>query len=147
MAKFSFPLQRVLDVRKHLENQKAQELSIARNKMHHEQQQMNEMKEKKQGQMVTPEKGTVNMSEVFARMAYVGQINKQISEQQKKMNATQREIEKKRAILNEAVKERKAVEILKDKHRLEFKKQENREYAKRENEVALRMKTYKQDEA
>jgi len=145
MAKFSFPLQRVLDVRKHLENQKAQELSIVRNKMHYEQQQLNEMKEKKLGQMVTREKGTVNMSEVFSRMAYVGQINKQISEQQKKMNSTQREIEKKRAVLNEAVKERKAVEILKEKHRLEFKKQENREYAKRENEVALRMKTYKQD--
>jgi len=138
MGKFTFSLQKLLDLKQFRENQRAIELGVAQTKLNKEKIKYDDLKEGKQNLFKTQSGKDINLTHVRSLHDYLLQMNSDILKQQKKINMAQKEVEEKRVILVKANQNKKSVELLKDKHQLNHKKTESREAMKIENEIALR---------
>ncbi len=141
MARFKFSLQKVLDIRKHREDQKAiemQKIQMQLIKAQKKLQAINEHKIKALGQPTQP---VVDLTMHRVHNDYLNQLSSQIMKQQQKIQSVMKQVDDKRKELAGAVQERKAVELLREKRLMDHKKEINRKAAIQENEVALRMAT------
>ncbi|RMH63564.1 MAG: flagellar export protein FliJ [Calditrichaeota bacterium] len=139
MAKFKFNLQRLLEIRKHQENQSALEVHMAETRLMEEQETLARLHDEKQS-LLNREKPDSLLQVTLTSMFhdYLRQKNDQIEKQNQRIRQMAREVEKKRRDLQQKVRERKSIELLKEKKYMEFKRQINRQFAAFENEVALR---------
>ncbi|HED09077.1 MAG TPA: hypothetical protein ENJ10_00175 [Caldithrix abyssi] len=139
MAGFKFKLQRLLDIRKHLENEKALEVHMAEMIVVEEKSTL-EALETEKAELMARQTGDdlvdITLTQMFHD--YLRQKNNQIVEQDAKIREAQKKTDEKRRELVQRVQDRKSIELLKEKKYLEFKKEVNKKFAVFENEVALR---------
>ena len=146
MAKFKFNLQRLLEIRKHLENQKALEMHMAETQLMEERKALEVLQDEK-SRLMSKEKDNslINITLTGMFHDYLRQKNDQIELQNQRIRKAAREVEKKRRELQQKVKERKSLELLREKKFLEFKKEINRKMAVFENEIATRKSFLNED--
>ena len=143
MAKaFSFSLERVLDIRRHKEDQQAIILGKAKSALQKEQQklsQFNVQKETMLNDSETMNTDTMNLNALKISGGYLQQLNQNIGKQENQIHLNNKKVSIERNKLNEVVKDKKIVEKLKEHkfedHRLQVVKDEQRS----DDEVAVRM--------
>lgn len=141
MARFKFSLQKVLDIRKHQEDQKAIEMQKIQAQLMKEQKKLQTINEHKIKTLGQPVQSVVNLNMHRVHNDYLNQLSRQIMKQEQNIHSVMKRVDDKRKELAQAVQERKAVELLREKRLIEHKKELNRKAAIQENEVALRMAT------
>jgi flagellar FliJ protein len=145
MAKgFNFSLQKVLDVRKHTENQRSIELSRAQQEFRKEQERLQSLNENKTKVLNTDHFETTSTVEISLNSLkvtnnYIDQLNRDITRQQDQVSQTGQKVDDNRDKLLSAVKDKKVVELLKDRYSEKFRKMKNLEASKNESEIALRI--------
>lgn len=145
MAKgFNFSLQKVLDVRKHTENQRSIELSRAQQEFRKEQERLQSLNENKTKVLNTDHFETTSPVEISLNSLkvtnnYIDQLNRDITRQQDQVSQTGQKVDDNREKLLSAVKDKKVVELLKDRYSEKFRKMKNLEASKNESEIALRI--------
>lgn len=143
MGKFTFSLQKLLDLKQFRENQRAIELGVAQNRLNEEKNKYNNLNERKQDIFKNLPGSTIDLNEVRSLNDYLLQMSSEIVKQSKKLSQAQNEVEEKRVDLVKANQNKKSVELLKEKHLLKHKKSEHKEAMKIENEIALRIASMK----
>lgn len=138
MGRFKFSLEKLLQIKKFAEDQKAIELAIAQAKLNNELQQKSTLTDTK-GTFFKRENQSPTLQQLKAGNDYLLQINRQISQTQQKIKSAEKKVDEKRRALTHANQEKKSVELLREKHLMAFKKAENQVAMKNENEIALRM--------
>ncbi len=140
----AFPLQKVLEFRKHLEDMRAIELVKVQNEKNKANSRLLRLKNQKQEviESTTAEvvnRKTVDLTQLKIRKDYIENLNGKITDQKHKIVQLTEQVEEERQKLGEAMKERKIVEKLKDRFterkKAEIKRLEN----KKTDEVAIRM--------
>ncbi len=150
MAKaFNFSLQRVLDIRQSIENQKTIELSNAQVAFRVEEEKLNHLKEKKETVMGTDD-GTleqpvkIDLNSLKVNQIYLEQLSREINVQTREVKKSDDVVTRHRELLMHARKDKKVLELLKEKYLMEYKKTKNREETKNESEVAIRIAAHKE---
>ncbi len=130
---FLFPLQKVLDVRQHVEDQRAIELGQAKQELFKEQNLLNHLKMLKDKALHTSEEEiaeSLQLSKIQMLESYLIQLNEKIDKQKKIIKKKSEAVEKKRRELLKATQEKKVVEKLKERqlenHRKSVRLQENK---------------------
>jgi len=139
MTRFTFPLQKLLNLKKHREDEKAIELAQAQSKLNKEIYQLNIFEDTKKTLFSGDDILSVNLSEMRSSNEYLIQINNQIEQQKNKIMLAKKEVNEKRAVLIKANQEKKSVELLKESQLKAYKKELNRATQIRDNEVASRI--------
>lgn len=139
MAKsFNFPLQKVLDVRKHTEDRKAVELGLAQEVLMKKKDKLDLLRRNKES-VLKDVKLKISLGQLKIKSEYIEQINYMIQNQKAQVKKSNEKVAKKRDYLLEAVKDKKAVEILKGRHIENVRKTRKLAESKIENETAIRM--------
>jgi len=141
---FNFSLQKVLDVRKHTEDQRSIQLSKSQQELQKDQDKLNELNQNKLKALENDSFGStsqieISLMELKVTNQYIEQINKEIIMQKSQVKKSSKNVEKNRDELLDAVKDKKVVELLKDRYSEKYKKVKNLEASKNENEIALRL--------
>jgi len=145
MAKaFNFSLQKVLDLRKHEEDQRSIELTKAQQKLMNEEirlKKLNQSKEEVLQKDSTESDSEVDISltELKVTTQYIEQMNEEITLQKDQVKKSNKTVEKNRENLLSAVKNKKVVELLKERYSEKYRKIRNLEATKNESEIALRV--------
>ncbi len=143
--RLQFPLQKVLDVRRHFENQKALDLNRAQNHLSRVQNQLEQLERSKlqtmQRQYSQNNGDSQFQSLDLVRMriehGYLQQVNNQIKRQQGEVDHSRKRVDEKRTDLLKATKEKKMMENLKDHAIEQQKKAIRQEENKRADEIAI----------
>lgn len=148
MAKaFNFSLQKVLDMRKHFEDQKAIELSKAQKELNEEKTRLKLLRDRKEEALRSKEiQDKVSLNGLKVMKGYIAQINDNILHQNRQVKKSDQKVFEHREKLVEAVKDKKMVETLKDRHREEYRRMKNLTETKTIDEVALRVTQKTKDE-
>ena len=151
MAKaFSFSLQKVLDIRNHMEKQKAIELGKAQSRLELEKRNLNGLEESKTKFLSSAQEELgeqPSLADVRVRESYLQQLTKKIEVQNSKVIQQQKLVADKRQVLLEAVKERKIVENLKTRKLEEFHRQSLKAERKRDDDMVAGMVIRKMESA
>ncbi|KAA3617623.1 MAG: flagellar export protein FliJ [Calditrichaeota bacterium] len=139
MAKFNFPLQKLLNLKKYSEDQKAISLGQAQAALNKELYQLKTFEEMKNSLFNGDDFISVNLNALRSSNEYLIQINNQIEQQKQKIALAEKEVDEKRTVLMKANQEKKSVELLKDNQKQVFKKEANRVSQIKEDEVASRI--------
>ncbi len=143
MAKaFRFSLQKVLEVRRHKENQKAIELGQARHDLFREKDKLIRLEDEKNSFFSTignEENGNMKVTALQINESYLTDLNEKIKHQHVSISEKEQVVEDKRQELLQVSKEKKIVEKLKDKQWESHKKDIRRQLTKFEDEVAIRV--------
>jgi flagellar FliJ protein len=149
---FNFSLQKVLDVRKHAEDQRSIELNNSQRKLQKDQQKLNQLNNNKQKVLKNDSHKSaspveISLMEIKVTNQYIEQINNEIVLQKAQIQRSSKKVEKNRKELLDAVKDKKVVELLKDRYSEKYKKMKNLEAAKNENEIAIRLSLRNKDKS
>ena len=120
MKKRSFRLQKVLDVRELVEKDCQKALSLSKGKLKSEQEKLRyleRVRHEAAKKMHNIEKAEV--SSFVDHHAYVSALNESISNKRKEIESIKLDVERKRLMLLDASKERKALDKLREKHAIE----------------------------
>jgi flagellar protein FliJ len=139
MKKFHFPLQKLLNIKKYNEDQKAIELGQVQAKLNKEIYQLNVFSEMKKSLFEGTDFLTSNLNSIRSSSEYLLQINNNIVRQKEKIELIKKEVEAKRVVLIEANREKKSVELLKENQQQGYRKEANRVARINEDEVASRI--------
>lgn len=126
---YKFELENVLDVRKHVEDSLKSELSSMEQLIRKEKIRMNDylMKKAKLSQTIQKKLSSgATSNEYLLFCGFINKINQDIDVQTNKVIETEQKRDTKREELINAVKNRKALEILKEKRTTEYKVNQNR---------------------
>ncbi len=140
-GRFIFPLQKVLDIRTHQEDQKAIELGQARHALYQEEQKLDHLRIKKSNTLQQSDQDlqqTVRLQQLQVLGTYLDQLNRQIKTKTEEIEQKSRIVEEKRIDLMKASKEKKKVEKLKERQKESYKKETSKRETKIIDEVALR---------
>ena len=140
----AFPLQKVLEFRKHLEDMQAIELVKVQNEKNKADDRLHRLKHHKQEALETTTREvlsskTVDLTQLKIRKDYIENLNGKITHQVQKIVELEEQVEEKREKLGEAMKERKIVEKLKERFNERKKAEINRHENQKIDEVAIRM--------
>ena len=140
----AFPLQKVLEFRKHLEDLRAIELGKVQAEKIQTNVRLNQLETHKEKALESANKEVVNqknvdLTQLKIRKDYLEDLNGKIVDQSQKLEALETEEEKNRQKLSEAMKERKIVEKLKERFTKRKKAEANRQENIKIDEVAIRM--------
>jgi flagellar FliJ protein len=138
MAKFIFRLQSFLTLKEKLEDQKKMDYGRAMAELERERAKLREIegeKAMKVGEFTELAKGTIEPVKFTRYNLYIEVLKQRIIEQKKAVAKAEQIAEEKRLILVEAMKERKALQTLKDKNFEEFKEEEKRAEQRMVDEV------------
>ena len=128
MAKFVYRLQNILDVKIKLESQEKTNFSTALAKLNEEEEKLTRLHEllaKREEEYRKQSVGKLNISELKFAKENVDYTKSMIEEQKKEISKARKAMEIARERLNEAMKERKIHEKLKDNAFEEFLHEEN----------------------
>jgi flagellar FliJ protein len=142
MAKaFKFSLQKVLDVRKHREDQLAIELSKFKAALNMETFKLMQLQDDKEGALQmkdSSDRENLNLNNLIISQSYLEQLNHSIIKQREEIKKKNKQVLSGRQELTEAMKKKKAVEILKERKQEEYKKEIRLIENKIIDEVAVR---------
>ncbi|MCL2499226.1 MAG: flagellar export protein FliJ [Defluviitaleaceae bacterium] len=127
MARFNFRLQQYLGVKEQIEEQKELEYSKAVRKLEEEKnllRQMNEQRERQIEDFRMAAMNAIDPIEIRNLNTSIERLKNHIKQQEEHVKAAEAFADKKRSELVEAMKERKALEIVRDNAREEFIKEE-----------------------
>jgi flagellar FliJ protein len=145
--KFNFPLQRVLVVRQHEEEQKAIELSKARSILDRENEKLMNLANNKEEffDQGSRRRQRTDVHHLRLETDYLNQLNNAIFNQTRTVQKNEKAVQKRTDELRAAIQKKRIVEILKE-HKLEdYKTELSREQLKRDNEIAIRMEHSKKN--
>ena len=138
MARFRYKMQNILSIKEKMETQAKQAFADAKRKLDLEQEALDRLfrkKEEVEQHAVEVLQGDLDLHEIEdSQMARII-IDQRIEEQKHRVNRATLELETTRALLEEAVKERKTHEKLKEKQFDEFVREENRTESKTIDEL------------
>ncbi|MBO7096419.1 MAG: flagellar export protein FliJ [Lachnospiraceae bacterium] len=138
MARFRYKMQNILSIKEKMETQAKQAFADAKRKLDLEQEALDRLflkKEDVERHAVEVLQGDLDLHEIEdSQMARII-IDQRIEEQKHRVNRATLELETTRALLEEAVKERKTHEKLKEKQFDEFVREENRTESKTIDEL------------
>lgn len=138
MARFRYKMQNILSIKEKMETQAKQAFADAKRKLDLEQEALDRLflkKEEIERHAVEVLQGDLDLHEIEdSQMARII-IDQRIEEQKHRVNRATLELETTRALLEEAVKERKTHEKLKEKQFDEFVREENRAESKTIDEL------------
>ncbi len=145
MAKsFNFSLQKVLDVRRHKEEQKSIELHKAKQALAQEENKLMHLKTTKQTWLKKKEKRKKKKQQ--NKLQYlkittddIVQLNDRILNQSDRVQKSNEQVNTIHDLLMEAMKDKKIVEKLKERKQEAYKKEIMKQQSKIENEVAIRI--------
>ena len=124
MRRFKFKLQRVLDHKLHIEEQKKNLLGEVQGKINKEYSAIQQVREKRKGLFSTQGSRQYDARQTAMRSMYFAGMDSFIKGAHSRIAALQPEIEAARKAYIEAYRERKIFENLKEKHRKEFLQQQ-----------------------
>ncbi len=143
MAKaFQFSLQKVLDVRRHREEQRAIELGKANRELQTEQQNLERLNTEKENHLTTGSEESVkkpNLNSLMINGSYLRQLSEHIDLQEIRVKNSKKRTEDRREELIAAVKKKKIVEKLRERKVEEYKKEVLRDEQKKDDEAAVQM--------
>lgn len=139
-ARFKFRYEQYLKLKKKIEEDKALDFAKAMALLRKEEKQLLELENKKLlHMMMQATVGGKSIQNLRSSSNYIIQLNEDIIVQQKRIIDAKKESEKRRLILNDAMKDRKIIDKLKEKklenHKAEYKKNATNE----EGEIALQI--------
>jgi flagellar FliJ protein len=142
----AFPLQKVLEYRKHLENMRAVELGKKKAEHLKAEEELHALKQRKEEMLKEASKEIsespkINLVRLKVQKEYLESLSTRIGKQKEDVRHLEKEVEKRREALNGAVKERKMVEKLKEKFSERAKAEARHKEEIKIDEVAIRMKT------
>jgi len=125
MKKFQFRLESVLGYREQVEKQKQVALARIQNLVVEHQQKLLQaysILEQARAQLRDEEtaRGTVDVHTVRQRRLHIGSLKSRVSDLLKRMRKLERELSKRREEVIQARKERKVLELLKERRRVEY---------------------------
>ena len=134
MKKFSFSMEKILDIRTFEKKQAESELSMAMMKEREIQAQIDSLTEKRALCVIDAEKST-DFSVIVNSQKYLKFIEKKTEELSLELAQAQIVSEEKRGALQECIKKEKALEKLKEKKYEEWKKEIKKEEQKEMDEI------------
>ena len=140
MAKqFRFPLEKVLDYKKNIEDLKAGELNHSRGKKKKEEEKLKSIEEKKQDTIIEDgSRKNMTLNQLNISTDYLLQLNAQIEKGEERVLDADTEVENKLEHLIEASKNKKVVEKLRERKLGEHKILEKKVERKKTDEIANR---------
>ncbi len=140
MAKqFRFPLEKVLDYKKNIEDLKAGELNHSRGKKKKEEEKLKSIEEKKQDTIIEDgSRENMTLNQLNISTDYLLQLNAQIEKGEERVLDADTEVENKLEHLIEASKNKKVVEKLRERKLGEHKILEKKVERKQADEIANR---------
>ena len=147
MAKqFRFPLEKVLDYKKNIEDLKAEELNNSRGKKKKEEEKLKSIEKKKQDVLLGDcSRENMTLNQLNISTDYLHQINDQIEKGEERILDADTEVENKLEHLIEASKDKKVVEKLRERKLNEHKILEKRSERKQADEIANRSNMNKRE--
>lgn len=139
MAKFSYRMQNILDIKMKLEETAKQEYAEARHRLDDEERKLAALHDRKQiydEQYRQAIQGVLDFLEIDSRGNAVDIIKEMIAEQEEMVRKRSKELEQARQKLNQVMQERKMHEKLKEKQFEVFKLELNTQESKATDEVA-----------
>lgn len=136
MRRFSFRLQRVLDIREQFRDELRQEL-VRKNHERDEELQVLARLEQESLQIKIEEGGTYSASELVMFGAYSVRLKQLMEQQQQRVAAAIKQVEEVKERYIEASKEAKALEMLRQKRREEYTEQQLKEDGRQLDELAI----------
>ena len=136
MRRFSFRLQRVLDIREQIRDELRQEL-VRKNHERDEELQVLARLEQESLQIKIEEGGTYSASELVMFGAYSVRLKQLMEQQQQRVAAAIKQVEEAKERYIEASKEAKALEMLRQKRREEYTEQQLKEDGRQLDELAI----------
>jgi flagellar FliJ protein len=128
MKRFEFKLERILHIKEHLETLAKQKYAVILQKKVSLEVEIREM-EASIEQTINSLGGTAGASSLMMSDSYIRGLEMQIENNHAKINELEEELHARRAELDEAMKERKTMETLRDKsfenYKVEYRKHEN----------------------
>ncbi|WP_456443512.1 flagellar export protein FliJ [Caldithrix abyssi] len=141
-----FRLQKVLEFKEHLENMRTLELYKAQTQRARAEDELRALHSSKEALLQqTSQKyqspSKLNLADLQIHLSYLGQLHDSIEHQNRSVEDLTKAVDRKRLELNEAVKERKIIQTLRD----QFAERQKQQIKKAENEkideIALRQKS------
>lgn len=136
MQRFSFRLQRVLDIREQIRDELRQEL-VRKNHERDDELQVLARLEQESLQIKIEEGGTYSASELVMFGAYSVRLKQLMEQQQQRVAAAIKQVEEVKERYIEASKEAKALEMLRQKRREEYTEQQLKEDGRQLDELAI----------
>ena len=136
MRRFSFRLQRVLDIREQFRDELRQEL-VRKNHERDEELQVLARLEQESLKIKIEEGGTYSASELVMFGAYSVRLKQLMEQQQQRVAAAIKQVEEVKERYIEASKEAKALEMLRQKRREEYTEQQLKEDGRQLDELAI----------
>lgn len=140
MPKFNFRLQKVLDIKKHKEEEKKQELAKLLLKYKKEEALLFYLKDnqtKYQNKLREKQRGAMDIFEMIFYYTYLYKLSYDIKNQQDILRKLETEINNKREEVISASKERKIFEKLKDRKFSQWKQEQNLQEQKFLDEIGI----------
>lgn len=138
MARFHYSMQSILDIKLKMETQAKQEFSMARAALDREEEKLAGLFQRKRDYEARAQEilaGTLDLQEIEENRMAILSMDRFIADQQVRVAAAERELEKAREKLAEVMKERKTHENLKEKAFEQFLVDENRRESKEIDEL------------
>ena len=147
MAKqFRFPLEKVLDYKKNIEDLKAGELNRSREKKKIEEDKLKYIEDKKEETLIENDsQGNMTINQLNITTDYLFQLNDQLEKGTARVLDADTEVENKLGNLNEASKDKKAVEKLRERRLSEHKILKRKIERKKTDEIANRTNQIKRE--
>lgn len=141
---FHFPLQKVLDVRKIVEDRRAVALKNSQSSLNREKKQLDNLAQKKHAQLkidgnVCTDQVNISLNGLKVSVDYISQLNDKITSQIQVVEKSNEKMEEKRDVLIKASKEKKIVEKLREHQLTDYKIKNRKKESKEESEIALRV--------
>ncbi len=148
---FHFSMQKVLDVREALEEQKALQLQLVEHKLQLEEQNLERLNDEKDGLLAQTANhgangGALDLLQLRVALDYIAQVSSRIQEQENIVKNLERQTAQKRAELLNAAKEKKVMEKLKERHLEQYIKERRKIESRQEGELALLLNRRKKRE-
>ncbi|MBN4081296.1 flagellar export protein FliJ [Caldithrix abyssi] len=145
---FQFPLQKVLDLRKTLEETQATILSKVKIGLMQEEEKLTQMKQEKESALA--KNGHHNKDRTLTQLKiatnYIVQLGEQVDDQHKKVQVSSQAVEEEREKLLGATRDKKVLENLRERKKHSFRLKIKKEEIKKIDESASRIKYQRQDE-
>lgn len=130
MKKFVFPLQKLLEYKEHIQKNEQDALRLLQTELNRlllEMEQMRFRYEELKEKLVSSCETGIAVKDLVLLQRYIGELQKKMRLQKKKIEGAAEQVEKQRAVLVEATKEKVSIEKLRDKHLAAYQVQERKE--------------------
>lgn len=133
---FRFRLQKVLEYKQSIEEEKKLELGHAYRLRQQEAARLKRYQQQKEQALVSSRTGKLDLVSLRQRQQYLDVMDRKIASQVKRLEAAEKRVSEKQVELRQAMQERKAFDRLKERQKQQFAYEFNRQQQKLLDEVA-----------